>query len=212
MDYKKLGLKCGLEIHQQLDTGKLFCRCPSKLREEKPDFKIERKIRAIGSELGKYDKAAVDAHSRNYKYIYEGYQDSTCLVELDEEPPHSVNKDALETVLKIALMVDAKILDTLFVMRKAVVDGSNTSGFQRTALISLEGALDIEGNKIGVWSIALEEDAARIISKNDEQKEIIYRLDRLGIPLIELATAPDMKTPEEAKKVALKIGELLRRT
>ena len=212
MDYEKLGLKCGLEIHQQLDTGKLFCRCKSKLREDKPDFTVKRRIHAIGSELGEYDKAAVETYSRGYYYIYEAYRDNCCLVELDEEPPHKVNENALETVLKIALMVDANILDTLFVMRKAVVDGSNTSGFQRTALVSLGGTLKVDNKDIGVLSIALEEDSARTISTNDEKKEITYRLDRLGIPLIELATAPDMKTPEEAKKVALKIGELLRRT
>lgn len=211
-DYGKLGLKCGLEIHQQLDTGKLFCRCPSKLRENKADFTIRRRLHAIGSELGEYDKAAVEAYSKGYFYVYESYLDTNCLVELDEEPPHHANREALETVLKIALMSDAKVLDTLFVMRKAVVDGSNTSGFQRTALVALGGNIDVGNKKIGLQSIALEEDASRIISKDDEKKEIIYRLDRLGIPLIEIATAPDIKTPEEAKSTALKLGEMLRIT
>ena len=211
-DYEKLGLKCGLEVHQQLNTGKLFCRCPSVLRDSKPDFTVERKMRAIASELGEYDAAALEAAKKNYTYIYEGYNDTTCLVELDEEPPMPVNKDAIEVALKVAMMADSKILDSLFVMRKTVVDGSMTTGFQRTALVATGGSIDVGGNKIGVQTIVLEGDAARPMRKNENEREIVYRIDRLEIPLIELATDPDIRSPEQAKQVAVKIGEILRRT
>ncbi len=209
-DWEKLGLKAGLECHQQLDTGKLFCRCPSILREDKPDFIIKRKLRAVASELGEYDKAALEAFGKDKTFVYQGYKDNCCLVETDSEPPHPADKKAFETVLKVALMSKAQILDELFVMRKTVVEGSVVSGFQRTMLVALGGEIELSNKKVGVLSIALEEDAARPMERGE--KEVVYRLDRLGIPLIELATAPDLKTPEEVKECAKKIGELFRRT
>ena len=210
MDYKKLGLKSGLEVHQQLDTGKLFCRCPSLLREDKPDIIFRRKLRAVASEMGEFDAAALEAFKKGLTFEYQAYSDSTCLVEADEEPPQPTNNDALETVLRIALMSDAQILDEIVVMRKAVVDGSNTSAFQRTMLVAIGGKIKLKDKTVGIQSMALEEDAARPIERRE--KEVVYRVDRLGIPLIELATDPDLKTPEEVKECALKIGELLRRT
>jgi glutamyl-tRNA(Gln) amidotransferase subunit E len=209
-DWGKLGLKAGLECHQQLDTGKLFCRCPSVLREDKPDFIIRRKIRAVASELGEYDKAALEAFGKDLTFVYQGYKDNCCLVETDSEPPHLIDKEAFETVLKVALMSNAQILDELFVMRKTVIEGSVVSGFQRTMLVAVGGSLELSNKKVGILSIALEEDAARPMERR--QNEVVYRLDRLGIPLIELATAPDLKSPEEVKECAQKIGELFRRT
>ena len=209
-DYTKLGLKAGLEVHQQLDTGKLFCRCPSKLRDGQPDFKVTRYIRAVASELGEFDKAALEAMQKRLTYIYEGYHDSTCLIELDEEPPLPVNGAALRAVFEVASMCDSNILDELFVMRKAVADGSNTSGFQRTMLVALGGKLKLKNKEVGVQSIALEEDAARPIEKREG--EIVYRIDRLGIPLIEFATEPELFTPEEVKEAAIEVGTLMRRT
>ena len=206
-------LKCGIEVHQQLDTGKLFCRCPSFLRDDKPEFTIERKLRAVASELGEFDAAALEAMQKGQTFVYEGFAENTCLVELDEEPPHSMDKEALKVALEVALLAKSSVLDKVFVMRKAVVDGSNTSGFQRTALISTGGELRINANKkIGVQTIALEEDACRPSKKDEENRKIYYRLDRLGIPLIELATAPDIETPQEAKEAALAIGKLMRIT
>ena len=209
-NWEKLGLKAGLECHQQLDTGKLFCRCPSILREDKPDYTFERKLRAVASELGEFDKAALEAFKKDQTFEYQGYKDTNCLIEADEEPPKPADKQALETILKAALMTKSQILDQMFVMRKAVVDGSNTSAFQRTMLTATGGEIEITNKKVGILSIALEEDAARPIERTPEK--VTYRLDRLGIPLIELATAPDLKTPEEVKECAQKIGELFRRT
>ncbi len=207
LDYSKIGLKCGLEIHQQLDTRKLFCNCPSLLRKDEPDFKIKRKLHAVAGESGEVDEAAMYQVSFNKDFIYEGY-DSTCLVELDESPPLEINKDTLKIAMQISILLNAKIFPITQIMRKTVIDGSNTGGFQRTVLIARDGEIQGKYGKVGIESICLEEDSARIIQNTE--RESFYRLDRLGIPLIEIATAPDIKNPQQAKEVALHIGKILR--
>jgi len=206
-DYNKLGFKCGLEIHQQLDTKKLFCNCPSLLRQDNPDSIVKRKLHAVAGESGEVDVAAKHEMSKDKEFIYEVY-DTTCLIELDEEPPHEINKEALEIALQISILLKAKIFPLTQIMRKTVVDGSNTSGFQRTVLIARDGYVETKEGKIKIETICLEEDAARIIEKNE--KNSVYRLDRLGIPLVEIVTAPEIKSPEQAKEVALHIGDFLR--
>ncbi len=210
MDYKKLGFKSGLEIHQQLDSSKLFCSCESRLREDKPDFTVVRGLRAVAGEKGEVDVAAFYEQLKGKHFIYEGYNDTTCLVELDEEPPHPVNKEALEIALIVGKMMHCSIPKEVQVMRKTVVDGSNTSGFQRTVLIGRDGFVKVNGRKIGINYLILEEDAGRRI--REDSKSVTYRLDRLGIPMLEIVTAPDIKTPEEVKDVASAIGMLLRST
>ena len=211
INYKEIGLKCGIEFHQMLDTKeKLFCHCPTQLKQEKPEYLFERKLRPTMSELGEIDPAALFEFKKGRTYVYEAYSDVCCLVEMDEEPPHDLNKEALEIALMISLMLHSKPVDEVHVMRKIVIDGSNTTGFQRTALIALGGYVDIEGKRIPIQTICLEEDAARKI--DEKGVKVFYRLDRLGIPLIEIATAPVIETPEEAEKVAFKIGQLLRVT
>ncbi len=210
LNYKELGLKAGLEVHQQLNTGKLFCRCPSKIMEKKADLEIKRKLRPVASELGEFDKAALEAFNKKQNYVYKYFDDSCCLIELDEEPPKKIDEQALNTVLEIALMAESNIVDSIHIMRKTVIDGSNTSGFQRTAMIALKGKIKLKEKEINIQTIALEEDSAKKIDEKNNQ--IIYSLDRLGIPLIELATEPEIYSPKEAKETALKIGELFRRT
>lgn len=211
-DYSTISLKCGLEVHQQLDTGKLFCRCPGKLHEEPNcDYKIERRLRPVASELGELDIAALDAFQKGLTYEYECYFDTNCLVCTDDDPPKPANEKAVETVLQIALLTNSAVVPLAIPMRKTVIDGSNVSGFQRTALFATNGALQLpSGKTIGIQSLALEEDAARPMKKTPHQTT--YRLDRLGIPLIELATNASITTPQEAKETALAIGELFRRT
>ncbi len=160
--------------------------------------------------MGEIDPAALAQFQRHMGYRYQCSPGTTCLVELDEEPPHDVNADAMETTLVFSTMLGASIIDEVEFMRKIVVDGSNTSGFQRTSLVATDGSVDVNGKKIGILSVCLEEDAARKIEAT--ASEITYRLDRLGIPLIEVATAPDMRTPEEVMEVASRIGTLLRAT
>jgi len=207
IDYVKIGLKSGIEIHQQLDTHKLFCNCPSLLRQDAPKFKVERKLHAVAGERGEVDVAASYEAGREREFIYEGY-DTTCLVELDESPPYPINEEALEIGVQISLLLNCEILPVSQIMRKTVINGSNTSGFQRTLLIARNGWVETASGKVGIDNISLEEDAAREMGK--EGNKIIFRLDRLGIPLVEIGTAPDIKNPEQAKEVALHIGEILR--
>lgn len=210
MNYKEIGFMCGLEIHQQLEGKKLFCNCPTQIKKGKPDFKIMRRLRAAAGESGKVDKAAKYEMQKSKLFEYNCYNDSTCLVEIDEEPPSPVNKKALETALIMAKRLNMKIVDEIQFMRKTVIDGSNVSGFQRTALIGYDGYLEVNNKKMGVESICLEEEAAQVIERTKEKD--IYNLSRLGIPLLEIATAPDIRTPEECKEVAAHIGMLLRST
>lgn len=202
-------LTCGIEIHQQLDTKKLFCSCDSHLSEE-GHGSCYRRLRPTTSEMGEIDRAALAQFQRNLGYRYQSAPGVSCLVELDEEPPHDTNSEALATTLTFSEMMKARVVDEIHFMRKIVVDGSNTSGFQRTALISMNGSLEVNGRDISILSICLEEDACRKVETTDA--EITYRMDRLGIPLIEIATGPDMHDPEEVMEVALRIGTLLRAT
>ncbi|PIZ51650.1 Glu-tRNA(Gln) amidotransferase GatDE subunit E [Candidatus Woesearchaeota archaeon CG_4_10_14_0_2_um_filter_33_13] len=208
MNYTEIGLKCGIEIHQQLEGKKLFCNCPTKLRDDEPHFTIKRKLRAVAGEHGEIDVAAKQEQLKDKTFLYQGYFDSTCLVETDSEPPHEISSEALYTALQFCKMVKARVSPIVQVMRKTVVDGSNTSGFQRTALLSRGGELDTSEGKVRIENISLEEDSCKNISESQNEK--VYRLDRLGIPLIEIGTAPDIKTPEQCQETAKKIGLLLR--
>jgi glutamyl-tRNA(Gln) amidotransferase subunit E len=205
-------LKAGIEIHQQLATGKLFCRCESDLSEEVLSS-FRRFLRVARSETGEVDAAAAQEVSKGLEFVYERTPNS-CLVEMDEEPPHPLDKDALEVALIVARMLKCRVVDEVEVMRKIVVDGSNTSGFQRTCLIAVDGELEVSGKKISISSLCLEEDAARKpeVTHQKREGEVAYRLDRLGIPLIEIATGPDMTTPDEVQAVAAAIGSILRAT
>lgn len=209
MDYQKIGFKAGLEIHQQLDTRKLFCNCSSYLRNDEPDKLVKRKLHKVAGEEGKVDTAVEYEASLDKEFIYQYYRDSNCLVELDEEPPKLINEEALEEALKIALLLNCEVYPVTQIMRKTVIDGSNTSGFQRTVLIAHSGYLETSFGRVVIDTVALEEDSARLISKKSE-REVVYRLDRLGIPLIEIMTSPSMKNPVQVKECALKIGEILR--
>ncbi len=201
-------LTCGIEIHQQLEGKKLFCNCPTQLREDKPHFVIERKLRAAAGESGMVDIAAAHEQKRGKTFFYEGYHDSTCLVELDEEPPHELNKDALYTALQFAALIRSTMVPVIQVMRKTIVDGSATSGFQRTALIARNGGISTSLGPVRIMNVSLEEDACKIVQETADEKH--YRLDRLGIPLIEIGTCPDITSPEQCQEVAKKLGLLLR--
>jgi len=211
IDYNKLGLKVGLEIHQQLDTSaKLFCKCKPELFKEEPEITFLRKLRPTQSELGQIDPAAYFEFQKGVKILYEANTATSCLVEMDEEPPHPLNMEAVEIALTAALMINAKPVNEIHVMRKTVIDGSNTTGFQRTCVIALNGTVKIGEKIVPIEHVSLEEDAAR---KMDEQGNTLrYRIDRLGIPLIEIATAPVINSPKEAQDVALAIGRILRAT
>ncbi len=201
-------MKVGLEVHQQLETTKLFCSCPSELSES-TDVVFVRRLRSASGEERLVDPAAVFQAARGFSYRYQSGP-SDCLVEGDEEPPGPINEEALDLALTMALLFSSRPVDELQVMRKIVVDGSNTSGFQRTALVAVGGSLEVGGKLHEILSICLEEDAARKVGARDA--EVGYRLDRLGIPLVEIATGPTISSGAEAREVAQEIGALLRAT
>jgi glutamyl-tRNA(Gln) amidotransferase subunit E len=206
----KIGLKVGLEIHQQLAANKkLFCDCNSIESEEYP-IQFFRKLRVSKSELGEYDPTSIFERSKSKTFVYHANPQSSCLVEQDEEPPHAVNETAKKIVLIIASALKSAVFNEIHIMRKIVIDGSNTSGFQRTMLVSHGGFLEVDNKRIGVQSISLEEDAAKILSETENTKD--YALDRLGVPLVEIALEPVSGRPEEIKKIALTLGRLLRAT
>ena len=213
VDYVKVGLKVGLEIHQQLNTSsKLFCNCRPTLFKENPEIVFLRRLRPTQSELGQVDPAAFFEFQKGIKVIYEANRETACLVEMDEEPPHPLNIEAVEVVLTAALLMNAQPIDEVHIMRKTVIDGSNTTGFQRTCIIALDGWIRVGEKTIPIQAASLEEDAARKTGTEAEGKIIRYRIDRLGIPLIEVATAPVIYSPTEAQEVAFAIGRILRDT
>ena len=206
----EIGLKVGLEIHQQLDTGKkLFCNCKI-VEDDEYTNKFSRNLRATKSELGKIDPAALFEDMKSKTIVYYANPNSSCLVEKDEEPPHDLDHNAKDTALLIGSALNSKIFNEVHVMRKTVVDGSNTSGFQRTMLIAQGGHIEVEGKQVGVQSICLEEDAAKII--RDEDNKRFFSLDRLGVPLVEIALEPVTDSPETVRNIALTLGRLLRVT
>ena len=203
-------VKIGLEIHRQIESHKLFCKCPSQLQESTSDIKVKRFLRAVTSETGEKDLVAEYEMAKQKYAEYEAYEDTTCLVELDESPPEPLNEEALKAVLEVALLLHCDIVDELIIMRKQVLDFSNTSGFQRTVLVARNGYVEVKGEKIRINTLCLEEDAARKIK--EEKDYVVYRLDRLGIPLIEITTKPDITNAQEAKEVASYLGMILKST
>jgi glutamyl-tRNA(Gln) amidotransferase subunit E (EC 6.3.5.7) len=211
LDYGALGLKVGLEIHVQLDTGrKLFCHCRPELKNTEPDFRIVRRLRPAMSELSAIDPAALWEFRKMKTIMYEGYNDVTCLVELDEEPPHEPDEESLLLALAISKAFNAKIFDEIYVMRKVVIDGSNVSGFQRTMVVAHDGLAVFPNYKVPIWTISLEEDAARKVEEKGDL--VVYRLDRLGIPLIEVSTGPMEYPPTSIAEVAWLIGRTIMNT
>ncbi len=210
-DYEALGLVAGLEIHQQLDTEeKLFCGCPTDRREpEEAATRLHRYLHPTRSELGELDEAALEESRVRREFEYLAY-DSTCLVEADEEPPRRIDEEALTVAMQIASLMDMTVVDELQVMRKIVVDGSNTTGFQRTAKLALDGAIETSEGAVGITDLMLEEESAQRVAETDQG--VRYSLDRLGIPLVEIGTDPDITSPSQAREAAERIGMIVRST
>ncbi len=204
-------MKIGIEIHQRLDGRKLFCDCGCAITEDElPSFTIKRRLHPVFSELGEIDQASQAEFAKDRMFEYQVFASNNCLVETDEEPPAQLNIDALKTALQVALQLNATPVSEVHVMRKMVIDGSNTAGFQRTSIVAVNGHLDSSKGAIGIPLIAIEEESAGIVSASEGAAT--YRLDRLGIPLIEISTTPDIKDGEHLVEVAQKIGMILRAT
>ncbi len=212
IDVAALGFKAGLEVHQRLDTRKLFCNCycdPNK-NDFKESFRLHRRLHAVASELGEMDPTARFEASRSKQFIYLIDPRYSCDVEADEEPPHALNAEALSVVLQASKQLSARVVDLIWVMRKQVLDGSSVSGFQRTALVATDGVLQTPQGNVGISSLCLEEESSGIVENSADSST--YRLDRQGIPLLEIATDPDLKSPAQVKAAALLLGDLLRAT
>jgi glutamyl-tRNA(Gln) amidotransferase subunit E len=210
-DYDELGLVAGLEIHQQLDTAtKLFCACPTDIREPEESVRsFTRYLHPTRSELGEIDEAALEESRVEREFEYLAY-DSTCLVEDDDEPPHRLDEEAMDAAMEIAQLLDMDAVDRAHVMRKVVIDGSNTGGFQRSSLVAEEGVIETSEGPVGIEDLMLEEESAQRVE--DREDGVLYSLDRLGIPLVEIGTKPDISSPEQAREAAERIGMLLRST
>jgi glutamyl-tRNA(Gln) amidotransferase subunit E len=197
-------MKIGLEIHFQLRGNKLFCPCSTERTESGSVF--ERRLTPVMGEMGMVDNAVEYENTRNREFLYHTSSNS-CLVEKDEEPPHPVNAVALNTAIAISEALNCKILDYASFMRKIVIDGSNTSGFQRTGIIGMDGHIQTSRGPVRISTITLEEDACRKISEKHGIAD--YSLDRLGIPLIEISTEPDIVDPDHALETAKAIGHFV---
>ncbi len=220
LDYKGLGFRCGLEIHQRLSSkNKLFCSCSARIVDQSDDDDIKGDImrhqRAVAGELGSVDASAEFEQIRGREFLYHIYDENTCLVDIDEEPPHDMDMEALHIALSMASALSMSPIYEIQPMRKGVVDGSNPSAFQRTTLIGVDGVLNIDGKEIKIPAISLEEESAGIISKTKTEMErsiVRYSTQRVGIPLIEIDTDSYIESPEMARSIAIHIGTLLRIT
>lgn len=204
------GFKAGIEIHQQLAGKKLFCPTSTINTDKAADMFTERKLRAVVGETGIIDVAAAHEMSKSKTFKYQSHSSDTSLVEFDEEPPHDANKQHVKTAIMVAKMLNCKIVDEIQMMRKTVIDGSNVSGFQRTMLVGYDGYVETSKGKVAIPTVLLEEEAAQKV--DDSETHRTYKLDRLGIPLLEISTDASLQDPEHVKETAGIIGMMLRST
>ncbi|MEW6194348.1 MAG: Glu-tRNA(Gln) amidotransferase subunit GatE [Bacteroidota bacterium] len=210
-DYETIGFKSGLEIHQQLLTSKkLFCRCPAGKYSEKYDAEILRHMRPTLSELGEYDGTALMEFKTKKDIIYRINRDTVCTYEMDDTPPFLINDEALDIALECGLLFDCSIVDELHIARKQYLDGSIPTGFQRTAIFALDGKIPYKNRTIDIVQMSIEEDSCREVSDYGHTR--VYLTDRLGMPLIETVTGPNMRTPFEVAEVAEICANVVRST
>ncbi len=210
-DYANVGFKSGLEIHQQLLTEKkLFCRCPAGHYSKKYDAEILRHMRPTLSEMGEYDGTALMEFKTKKDIIYHINRDTVCTYEMDDTPPFEIDETALDIALEIAMLYRCNMIDEIHIARKQYLDGSIPTGFQRTTIVSVNGKIPYKNREIEIIQLSLEEDSCREVSDIGHTR--VYLTDRLGMPLIETVTGPDMKTPFEVAEVGNILRKLVRTT
>jgi len=210
-DYETVGFKSGLEIHQQLYTDKkLFCRCPAGIYSDNYDAEILRHMRPTLSELGVYDGTALMEFKTKKEIIYRINRNTVCTYEMDDTPPFLINENALDIALGIGMLYNCKLVDELHIARKQYLDGSIPTGFQRTAIYAVDGWIPFKDSKVKIVQMSIEEDSCREVA--DYSHNRIYLTDRLGMPLIETVTGPDMQTPQEVAEVGWICAKLVRST
>jgi glutamyl-tRNA(Gln) amidotransferase subunit E len=211
LDYEAVGFISGLEVHQQLLTAhKLFCRCPAGLYTEEHDGEVLRHMRPTLSELGEYDGTALMEFKTKKEIIYLLNHLNVCTYEMDDTPPFLVNQEAIDVAIELCLMMNMDIIDEVHVARKQYLDGSIPTGFQRTAIVGVNGWLPFRGRRLTVTHVSVEEDSCREVS--DKGHRIVWRTDRLGMPLTETVTGPELRTPEEVRDAILLCGMTARST
>ena len=213
IDFEKIGFKGGLEVHHQIDTKrKLFCNCKPILSSGIPDYRFERYFRPVLGEMGDFDAGMLIEYEKGYRVIYHAHEDSVCVYEQDEQPPFWPDFEAIYQGFELAHWLNCTALvDEVVVSRKQYLDGSITTGFQRTMIVARDGWVPINGKKIRVSNLTVEEDAARKIKTENFGRTVYYNLDRLGIPLVEVITDhEDCHNPQDLQKLAEYIGLTLR--
>ncbi len=209
--YAEVGLIAGLEVHQQLLTKhKLFCRCPAGVYTTDHDGSVLRHMRPTLSELGEYDGTALMEFKTRKNILYLLNQKNVCTYEMDDTPPFLINQAALDVAVEQCLMLGCDIIDEVHIARKQYLDGSIPTGFQRTAIVGVNGRLPFRGRELSVTQVSVEEDSCREVS--DKGHMIVWRTDRLGVPLIETVTGPDLRSPEEVVEAILLVGRVCRST
>ncbi|MFH1436344.1 MAG: Glu-tRNA(Gln) amidotransferase subunit GatE [Pseudomonadota bacterium] len=211
IDYAEVGMIAGLEVHQQLLTErKMFCNCPAGLYTKDHDGEMLRHMRPTLSELGEYDGTALMEFKTKKNIIYLLHKSNVCTYEMDDTPPFLVNQQSLDVAMEQCLMLGCDIVDEVHVARKQYLDGSIPTGFQRTAIVGVNGRLPFMGRELSITQVSVEEDSCREVS--DKGHLIVWRTDRLGMPLIETVTGPDLRTPEEVVEAILLVGRVCRST
>lgn len=211
LDYEAVGLVSGLEVHQQLLTReKLFCRCPAGLYTETHDGEVLRHMRPTLSELGEYDGTALMEFKTKKEIVYLLNHLNVCTYEMDDTPPFLVNQDAIDVSIELCLMMQMDIIDEVHIARKQYLDGSIPTGFQRTAIVGVNGILPFRGRELTITHLSVEEDSCREV--RDKGHQIVWRTDRLGMPLTETVTGPDLRTPDEVRDAILLCGMVARST
>jgi glutamyl-tRNA(Gln) amidotransferase subunit E len=211
IDYAEVGLRVGLEVHQQLLTDKkMFCNCPAGRYTTEHDGTILRHMRPTLSELGEYDGTALMEFKTRKNIIYLLHRSNTCTYEMDDTPPFLVNQQSLDVAIEQCLMLGCDIVDEVHIARKQYLDGSIPTGFQRTAIVGVNGKLPFHDREITITQVSVEEDSCREVS--DRGHLIVWRTDRLGMPLIETVTGPDLRTPDEVEEAILLVGRVCRST
>lgn len=210
-DYRLIGFKSGLEIHQQLLTRqKLFCRCPAGIYSDHYHAEILRHMRPTLSELGEYDGTALMEFKTKKEILYHINRDTICTYEMDDTPPFELNDEALDIALGVGMLYNCSMVDELHIARKQYLDGSIPTGFQRTTIVGVSGRVPYKNRSVGIIQLGLEEDACREVSDIGHLR--VYLTDRLGMPLIETVTAAEMLTPVEVAEVAGILRRLVRST
>ena len=211
LDYEQVGLVAGLEVHQQLLTErKMFCHCPAGLYTREHDGVVLRHMRPTLSELGEYDGTALMEFKTRKNIIYLLHESNVCTYEMDDTPPFLVNQQALDVAIEQCLMLGCDIVDEVHIARKQYLDGSIPTGFQRTAIVGVNGHLPFRGRQLGITQVSVEEDSCREVA--DRGHLVVWRTDRLGMPLIETVTEPELRTPEEVAEAIMLIGLVCRST